>query len=251
MNNIFDPNNRFYFMAIIIVLFAAAGCSQQKFWAKVEHPGSFDLIKLGNTQEGADIYRLTKAHNKIFYSSSKVLGPTFFSVYLLEHTEIRKGESVLDVGTGSGIQAIYAAEKASHVLATDIYDVALQNTIKNARQHNVIDKISVRESDLLNAIKPEEKFDVIVSSIPYAWNDETQENWKLQERFFRDVGEHLNPNGRIYFLTGSLDNLPRNKKMIEKNDLKIVRTNMAYDTYQNLEPIVYEIKHKSTAISKK
>ena len=142
---------------------------------------------------------------------------------------------------------MYAAEKTNHVLAMDIDDIALENTLINARYHNVDNKISVRQSDLFNALEPDEKFDVIISSIPYAWNEGTQGNWKLQERFFLDVGKHLNPNGRIYFLTGLLDNLPRTKKLIEENGLKIMRTHMAYDIHQNLEPIVYVIQHTPAA----
>ena len=80
-----------------------------------------------------------------------------------------------------------------------------------------------------------------------AWNEGTQGNWKLQERFFLDVGKHLNPNGHIYFLTGLLDNLLRTRKLIEENGLKIMRTHMAYDIHQNLEPIVYVIQHTPAA----
>ena len=62
---------------------------------------------------------------------------------------------------------MYAAEKTNHVLAMDIDDIALENTLINARYHNVDNKISVRQSDLFNALEPDEKFDVIFSSIPY------------------------------------------------------------------------------------
>ena len=247
MNSIFTTKNTFNLLAILAVLFVAAGCSHNQSWVKITHPGNYDLIQMGHKRIGEDMFRVTKAHDKIFYVHPNVFGPTYFSVYLLEHTEIHRGESVLDVGAGSGIQAVYAAEKASHILATDIDDVALKNTLLNARRHGVEDKISVRKSDLFNALKPDEKFDVIISSIPYAWNEGTQGNWKLQQRFFLDAGKHLNPNGRIYFLTGLLDNLPRTKKLIENNNLKIMRTHMAYDTHQNLEPIVYVIQHTPVA----
>lgn len=245
--NISNTKTKFIFLTMLASLFVLAGCSQNKNWIKIQHPGEYNLIQMGHTRVDQDMYRVTKAHDKIFYSHPNVLGPTFFSVYLLEHTEIHEGESVLDVGTGSGIQAVYAAEKARHVLAMDIDDVALNNTLLNARRYSVENKISVRQSDLFNALKPDEKFDVIISSIPYAWNKGSQGSWVLQERFFLDAGKHLNANGRIYFLTGLLDNLPRTKKLIEENGLKIMRTDMAFDIHQNLEPIVYLIQHAPVA----
>ena len=172
------------------------------------------------------------------------LGSDLSSTYLLEHTEIQKGESVLDIGTGTGIQAIFAAEKASRVVAMDIDEHAIKNTQLNASRLGVSDKITTRKSDLFNALKPGEKFDVIISSIPYAWGAETRGNWKLHERFFRDAVKHLNPNGRIYFLTGLLRNLAHTRGLIRKNNLRIMRVNMFYDIDKDLEPIVYKIKHK-------
>lgn len=247
MRTIFTTKNTVNVLAMLMMAFIVAACSHNPMWVNVTHPGDYELIRMGLTRVDGDMFRVTKAHDKTFYSHPNVLGPTFFSVYLLQHTDIHPGESVLDMGAGSGIQAVYAAEKTSHVLATDIDDVALKNTLLNARRHGVEDKISVRKSDLFNALKPDEKFDVIISSIPYAWNKETQGNWKLQERFFLDAGKHLNPNGRIYFLTGLLDNLPRTKKLIDDNKLKIMRTHMAYDTYQNLEPVIHVIQHAPIA----
>jgi release factor glutamine methyltransferase len=235
---------------VVALLFLLHGCAQYEQREVVHHPGSYPVIKLGKQQIDGPIFRITQIRDKIFYSYPRILGPTFFSAYLLEHTQIREGETVLDIGTGSGVQAIYAAEKAQFVLATDIDQLALKNTLLNARRHNVAHKIEVRKSDLFDALKADEKFDVIIASIPYAWNEKTQKWWALQERFFNDVGKHLKPEGRIYFLTGLLQNLPRTKEFIERNQLRIVRLDMAYANEHDLEPMVYMIQHRS-AVEKK
>lgn len=229
----------------IALLILLNGCTHYQQRQVINHPGNYALINLGEIQIGDDVMRITQVHDKVFYSYENVLGPTFFSAYLLEHTQILEGETVLDVGTGSGVQAIYATEKAKYILATDIDELALKNTLLNAQRLNVPDIISVRKSDLFKSLKPDEKFDVIIASIPYAWNKKTQHRWALQERFFEDVGKHLNPDGRIYFITGWLNNLRRTKIFIKKNNLKIVRLNMGYSTVRDLEPIVYTIQHKT------
>lgn len=236
----------FYFLSILFILSSTPGCSQNNKLVATDHPGSYELVKLGDMYLEGETFNATKAHTKIFLSYPDVLAPTHFSIFLLEHTEIKEDETVLDMGTGSGIQAIYAAEKARHVLATDINERALSNTMINAQRHGVENKISVRKSDLFNDIKADEKFDVIITSIPYAWNDNTRANWRLHERYFEQVGKHLNPDGRIYFITGFLDNLPYTRKLINSNQLKIIKLNMAYSKNDNLEPIVYTITHAPT-----
>jgi release factor glutamine methyltransferase len=243
MKNIFTIKTVFRSMGLLSTILLSAGCSHNPDWIEVEHPGSYELIKMGYKDLDGNRVRVTKAHEKTFLSYLEIPGPSYFSLYLLENTEINKGESVLDIGTGSGIQAVYAAEKASHILATDIVERSLRNVIVNARLHGVEDKVTVRKSDLFNNINSDEQFDVIITSIPYAHDEKTQENWKLHERFFNDVAEHLNPDGRIYFVTGSLKNLPRTQELIEKNNLKTIKLNMAYAKKDNLELIVYTIKH--------
>lgn len=235
------------------ILLTQAGCSSTREWDwnRVEHPGNYDVIELGYEFVDGSKSRVIKTHDKIFYGFLDVTGPTYFSAYLLEHTKVNTGESVLDMGTGTGIQSIFAAEKASHVLAVDISKRALRNTMLNAKRFGVEDKIKVRESNLFNEIYPEEKFDVIITSIPYAFDEKTQDNWKLYERYFKHAGDHLNPDGRIYFISGFLHNIPRTKELIEKNNLKIITMNMGYSRTDGLEPIVYMIKHAHTIKSKK
>lgn len=67
---------------------------------------------------------------------------------------IRGGEDVIDVGTGSGILAIAAAKLgARHVLALDLDPVAVSSARENARLNGLEQRITVRQSDLLQAIR--------------------------------------------------------------------------------------------------
>jgi release factor glutamine methyltransferase len=226
---------------LVVLVSGMTACSQMP---ALSLPGTVHPANLGYVTEDGQKLRKTRLAGKVFYSYPGVGGLTFLSQYLLQHTEIQQGETVLDLGTGSGVQAIFAAEQASHVLATDIDDNALQSALRNAREHGVAAKVSVRNSDLFNAIRAEETFDVIIVSLPMAWDEKDSFNWNLYERFFADAGQHLNPDGRIYFLAGFLRHLPRMQRMIEANGLKIMRLDMAYAPQQGVEPMVYILQHR-------
>ena len=78
---------------------------------------------------------------------------------------------IADIGTGSGILAIYLKEcfPDAYVIATDISEKALQIAKINAEKHKV--DIDFRLGDMLEPIK--EKLDVIVSNPPYIESEET------------------------------------------------------------------------------
>lgn len=83
----------------------------------------------------------------------------------------KKDLVIADIGTGSGILAIYLKEcfPEAHVIATDISEKALQIAKINAEKHNV--DIDFRLGDMLEPIN--EKLDVIVSNPPYIESEKT------------------------------------------------------------------------------
>jgi ribosomal protein L11 methyltransferase len=67
---------------------------------------------------------------------------------------VRPGDHVIDVGTGSGVLAIAAAKLgAEHVLALDLDPVAVSSATENVRLNGLESAITVRHSDLLQALK--------------------------------------------------------------------------------------------------
>ncbi len=83
--------------------------------------------------------------------------------------------TILDLGCGSGAIALTLAKALpdAHIFGTDISEVAIQLSKKNA-QHNKINNVTFLLSDLFDEIKPALKFDLIVSNPPYISHDE----WK-------------------------------------------------------------------------
>jgi ribosomal protein L11 methyltransferase len=71
---------------------------------------------------------------------------------------IAGGEDVIDVGTGSGILSIAAVKLgAKHVLAVDLDPVAVLSAQENTLLNGLQESITVRESDLLQALQSDDK----------------------------------------------------------------------------------------------
>jgi len=81
--------------------------------------------------------------------------------YLLEHAPIERDDTVVDIGTGTGIVALELASKCDHVVGRDIYDEWLQYA-REAEQRGIenvsFDHGSFREPNV------DEPVDVVVAS---------------------------------------------------------------------------------------
>lgn len=67
---------------------------------------------------------------------------------------VKPGDEVIDVGTGSGILSIAAAKLgARHVLALDLDPVAVSSATGNAKLNRLEQRITVAQSDLLQALR--------------------------------------------------------------------------------------------------
>ncbi|MEI7530240.1 MAG: 50S ribosomal protein L11 methyltransferase, partial [Elusimicrobiota bacterium] len=90
--------------------------------------------------------------------------------FMKEFPQVFKGKTVLDIGTGCGIIALYAAKLgAARVIATDIDPLAVENAALNARRlklEPVIEARLVSQEDpsAYGIIKPGEVFDLIISN---------------------------------------------------------------------------------------
>ncbi len=143
---------------------------------------------------------------------SGVYEPREDSFILAEEVKKYSKGRVLDMGTGSGLQAVLASYKAEKVLAVDINEKTLEKAKENAKS-NKIKNIEFLKSDLFE--KVEGKFDLIIFNPPYLPEKrglyEDSEQWaggengrELIEKFAKELGKHLKENGISLTVISSL-----------------------------------------------
>ena len=81
-------------------------------------------------------------------ANPKLLRTGAFFASRLDARLIGAGTSVLDMGTGSGVCALFAARHARRVVAVDISSAAVRCTRLNAALNHLEDRIDVRHGDL-------------------------------------------------------------------------------------------------------
>ena len=118
------------------------------------------------------------------------------------------GAEVLDLGTGSGVGAIFAARRGAAVIAVDINPEAVRCARINALLNHLEHAIEARQGDLFAPVAAA-RFDLILFNPPFyrgrprrpldhAWRGED-----VFERFTAGLAAHLKPGGQALLILSS------------------------------------------------
>jgi release factor glutamine methyltransferase len=142
-------------------------------------------------------------------------GDTFLLVWALRREGLAPGSRVLDVGTGSGVLAVAAAQLGASVTAVDVSRRALGTAWANAALRGR--RIGVRIGSLLEPVRGR-RFDMVLSNPPYVPSPEAQlptqgvarawdagpDGRALLDQLCRDVPEALVVGGVVLLVHSSL-----------------------------------------------
>jgi len=189
---------------------------------------------------------------QIFYNDLKfrifrnVYEPAEDTFLAADNLIVNEDDKVLDVGTGCGILAILAAQKAKKIVASDGNPYAVRCARKNAEINKLADKIDIRKGDLFEPIRQSEKFSLIVFNAPYlptaqkegrSWLDKSWAGGptgrQLIDRFIAEAPRYLKRNGKILLVQSSLAGIEKTLKKFRRECLEaqvIAEKKVAFET---------------------
>ena len=171
---------------------------------------------------------------------SEVYEPAEDTFQLLESIDVKKSDSVFEIGTGCGVIALECARRGADVVCSDVNPFAVELTGRNysINKSLIIGGFEVRMGDLFSVVKPGEFFDVIVFNPPYlptkrgdrvgGWFDVATDGGVsglvVIERFLGGLKDYVKPCGRVYFVFSSLADRGKLESILGENglDAKVV-----------------------------
>jgi HemK-related putative methylase len=174
------------------------------------------LLSLGYTVTGKrryDDYRLERVLDMRIMvipgvANPKLLRTGAFFASRIDARLIGAGASVLDMGTGSGVCALFAARHARRVVAVDISAAAVRCARLNAVLNQLENRIDIRHGDLFTPLA-DERFDLVLFNPPFLLGvpkDDRDAAWRSSDaarRFAAGLGDHLEPGGAALLLLSS------------------------------------------------
>jgi release factor glutamine methyltransferase len=139
--------------------------------------------------------------------------------------EVGDGDRVLDMGTGSGVNAILAASRSRDVVGVDVNPLAVAAAVTNAERNRVAARTTFLESDLFAQV--DGTFDVIVFDPPFRWFRPrdllevafADENYRTLTTFMSQVRDRLRSGGRVLLFFGTSGDMEYLRYLIDRSRL--------------------------------
>jgi release factor glutamine methyltransferase len=187
------------------------------------------------------IFNKIKSHKKIYsvsvnkiklYIFPNVFSPAYFTDsnwFAKTVAKIVGKHTLLEIGTGTGIVALFAALNGAQVTVTDINPDAVKNAKYNFKHHNI--KAKAYCGDMFKPVPSKEKFDFVFWNHPFNRGTNPNEEILLKsgfdfqyqglEQYISNAHLHLNSKGRLLLGTGSFALLSEVKILSAKHNYKL------------------------------
>jgi release factor glutamine methyltransferase len=151
--------------------------------------------------EGLPLLVLPQVFNPRIYRTGRLLVQALATLPGSASAAARAEEArALDMGTGSGLGAVCAARLGYRVTAVDINPDAVRCARINALQHQLEERIAVRQGDLFEPVQGE-RFDLVLFNPPFFRGqpqnrlDAAWRSMDMPERFAAGLPAALQPEG--------------------------------------------------------
>ena len=171
----------------------------------------------------------------VFVICEDVYEPAEDSFLFADNFNVHKGDRVLDMGTGSGILGIIAAERACNVVAIDLNPHAIRCASQNAKLNHLDDKVHFIQGDLFTPLKEDACFDLILFNAPYVPSEEDEFNFwlgrswaggltgrQIIDKFILQAPKYLQKTGKIMILQSTLTDVDDTINKFAVSGLKAV-----------------------------
>ena len=154
-------------------------------------------------------------------SEAEPYPPSEDTFFLADYIKNEKGESALDVGTGSGYLAALLEKSFSLVVGTD-----LSFNVLKKHEYFTVNNVCCNGADALN-----QQFDLVICNMPYLNTDEVsdvrtdggKDGLEIPIKIIESAKSRIKPGGKFIYVTSSLSDF---KKLISYTELEGFNVNI-------------------------
>jgi len=194
-----------------------------------------------------------KCNNLEIQTHPEVYDPAEDTFLLLEEIDPHVEDSVFEIGSGTGIIALYCVQEGANVICSDINPFAVDLIKKNYKKNKsqLTGSLEIRKGSLFDVLPKDETFDLIIFNPPYlptskeeyvggnGWFDKAVSGGKngleTTKPFLQQLPKYLRDDGRSFTIVSSKSPRIEFDQTIKKNNLKSTIVSSQSFTDETLE----------------